>query len=343
VHVIPNGIDFRDLPEPARREIPVLIAGAKNPTFARAVAGRLAAAGIEADCLLEPLPRPAFLERLARARVALTLPLAREGFFLPALEAMAVGAVVVCPDCIGNRSFCRDGETAFRPSYGLDDVVAATIGSARMSDTEAAAMQAAAAEEVQKHGLQRERSAFLRILDAVGSFFASQRASLLASGTAVSKARGGRVPDNPFASTVTATGLWASTVENQDVRFDKRLRPGFRLVVKHPNMFTATLAALRTRFPCYAIVRNPLAALLSWYSIQAPIHDGHVPFGEAFDAELRSSLAAVLQSRNTSTLYDHVLVRRLTERLLAEPAVYDGFYEPADIEALPASWAVGAS
>lgn len=168
VHVIPNGIDFHDLPEPARRrEIPVLIAGAKNPAFARAVAGRLAAAGIEADCLLEPLPRPAFLERLARARVALTLPLAREGFFLPALEAMAVGAVVVCPDCIGNRGFCRDGETAFRPSYGLDDVVAATIGSARMSDTEAAAMQAAAAEEVRKHGLQGERSAFLRILDAV--------------------------------------------------------------------------------------------------------------------------------------------------------------------------------
>ena len=234
-------------------------------------------------------------------------------------------------------------------------------------------------------------------LDAVGSFFASQRASLLASGTAVSQARGGHVPDNPFAPTVTATGLRASTVETQEVRFDKRLRPGFRLVVKHPNVFTATLAALRTRFPCYAIVRNPLAALLSWHSIQAPVHDGHVPFGEAFDEELRSSLAAepdrlerqitilrwyfsryrallprqhviryedlvasggralavidpeaasladVLQSRNASTLYDHLLVRRLTERLLAEPAVYDGFYEPADIEALQASWAVGSS
>jgi glycosyltransferase involved in cell wall biosynthesis len=168
VHVIPNGIDFRDLPVPARRrEIPVLIAGAKNPTFARAVAERLAAAEIEADCLLEPLPRSAFLERLARARVALTLPLAREGFFLPALEAMAVGAVVVCPDCIGNRGFCRDDETAFRPGYGLDDVVAATIGAARMSDAAAAAMQAAAAAEVQKHGLEAERLAFLRILDAV--------------------------------------------------------------------------------------------------------------------------------------------------------------------------------
>jgi hypothetical protein len=56
-----------------------------------------------------------------------------------------------------------------------------------------------------------------------------------------------------------------------------------------------------------------------------------------------ASRAESLQSRNASTLYDHVLVNRLTERLLAEPAVYDGFYEPADIEALQASWAVGSS
>ena len=128
-------------------------------------------------------------------------------------------------------------------------------------------------------------------LAAVGSFFASQRASLLASGPAVSKARGGRVPDNPFESAPSATGLRPSTVENQEVRFDKHLEPGFRLVVKHPNVFTATLTTLLTRFPCYAIVRHPLASLLSWHSIQAPVNVGRLPFGEAFDAELRSRLA----------------------------------------------------
>jgi hypothetical protein len=129
-------------------------------------------------------------------------------------------------------------------------------------------------------------------LDAVSSFFARQRASLVVSRTAVSKAREGRVPDNPFESPSSATGLRASTVENQEVQFDKRLQPGFRLVVKHPNVFTATLAALLTRFPCFAIVRNPLASLLSWHSIQAPVQDGRLPFGEAFDPELKSKLAA---------------------------------------------------
>ncbi len=126
----------------------------------------------------------------------------------------------------------------------------------------------------------------------IASFFEAQRASLLGSGTAVSKARDGRVPDNPFESAPAAAGLRPSTVENQEVDFGKRLRPDFRLVVKHPNFFTATLATLLARYPCYAIVRNPLAALLSWHSIQAPVNDGHLPYGEAFDAGLKSDLAA---------------------------------------------------
>jgi hypothetical protein len=102
VHVIPNGIDLDDLPPPAAvRDTPVLVAGAKNPAFATAVAERLGVAGVRADCLLAGLPRPAFLARLARAQVAVTLPLDREGFFLPALEAMAVGASVAAAGLIG--------------------------------------------------------------------------------------------------------------------------------------------------------------------------------------------------------------------------------------------------
>lgn len=129
-------------------------------------------------------------------------------------------------------------------------------------------------------------------LERIASFFAAQRERLHAQGTAVSKARDGAVPDNPFGDRAADSGLRPSTVAAQDVRFEKRLRPGFRLVVKHPNMFTATLPALRTRFPCFALVRNPLAVLLSWHSIQAPVNEGRLPFGEAFDPELRASLEA---------------------------------------------------
>jgi len=168
VHVIPNGLDLGDLPAAAPfRDVPVVIAGMKNPPLARALEERLRRAGIRAECLVDPVPRAEFLGRLARAVVAVTLPVEREGFFLPALEAMAVGAVVVCPDCVGNRGFCRDRETAFRPAYGLDEVAAATITAVRQQPDAAEAMRRAAAAEVRRHGLEAERLAFLRILDAM--------------------------------------------------------------------------------------------------------------------------------------------------------------------------------
>ena len=46
---------------------------------------------------------------MARARVTVLVPNPKEGFYLPALEAMALGTIVVCPDCVGNRSFCVAG------------------------------------------------------------------------------------------------------------------------------------------------------------------------------------------------------------------------------------------
>jgi glycosyltransferase involved in cell wall biosynthesis len=96
-----------------------------------------------------------------------TLPLETEGFFLPALEAMAMGAVVVCPDCVGNRGFCRDGETCLRPAYTLDAVAAAAIEAVALCGTAAAALLREAAAEVRRHDLARERMAFLRILDSL--------------------------------------------------------------------------------------------------------------------------------------------------------------------------------
>ena len=129
-------------------------------------------------------------------------------------------------------------------------------------------------------------------MEQIASFFAAQRASLLISGTAVSKGRDGVVPDNPYGPHTALSELRTSTVNSQEVRIDKRLLPDFRLVIKHPNFFTATLSTLLSHYSCYAIVRNPLAVLLSWQTIKAPVNEGYLPFGEAFDADLKSELKA---------------------------------------------------
>ncbi|MGI9178740.1 MAG: glycosyltransferase [Pirellulales bacterium] len=168
IHVIPNGIDTSPFPaRPKARDIPLLIAGQKNPRVALAVAARLADAGFAAECLTRVVDRTTFLGLLGRARVAVLLPLEREGFFLPAIEAMAMGAVVVCPDCVGNRGFCRDAETCFRPDYAPDAIVHAAIAAAGLDQAQIVTLQAAAEAEVARHGIQAERAEFLRILDAL--------------------------------------------------------------------------------------------------------------------------------------------------------------------------------
>lgn len=129
-------------------------------------------------------------------------------------------------------------------------------------------------------------------LDAVAAACAGWRRSLLADRTATCMAVAGAVPDNPYGDARGPDGLRRSVVSLEEVRFDKPLDPDFTLVVKHPNAFTALLPLLVTRFACRAIVRNPLATLLSMNSTQANWTRGHVPMAEAFDGELAAALAA---------------------------------------------------
>jgi hypothetical protein len=71
------------------------------------------------------------------------------------------------------------------------------------------------------------------------------------------------------------------------------LTADFTLAIKHNAGFAAMLELLAERFPCYGIVRNPLAVLASWNSVNLPVQKGHVPVGEQIDARLQSALAGI--------------------------------------------------
>jgi hypothetical protein len=168
VHVIPNAIDLDSLPiPPISRDIGILVMGAKNPLFAVELTERLESIGASPLCLNKFIPRNELLLLLARCKIAVTLPYEQEGFFLPALEAMALGSILVCPDCIGNRSFVRNGETAFMPEYTLEAVFAAILRALQLDDIDRTTMLNSAKLEVLKRRLERERSDFLQILDAL--------------------------------------------------------------------------------------------------------------------------------------------------------------------------------
>lgn len=160
---IPTATDLT--PERARVAAPqvdVLVAAAKSPALGRRIAARLDGPDRRVQLQTAFLPRGEFLESLRSTRVAVLLPLKQEGCFLPALEAMAVGAIVVCPDCVGNRSFCLDGVTCFRPAYEEDAVVSAAENALRqLPDLEP--MRERAWHIVTTRGREEER---LKVIEA---------------------------------------------------------------------------------------------------------------------------------------------------------------------------------
>jgi glycosyltransferase involved in cell wall biosynthesis len=85
---------------------------------------------------------------------------------LSPLEGMALGTIVVCPDCIGNRSFCLDRVNCFRPDYDQDAIVEAVEAALRDPDA-LGEMVEQAVLTARERDLSGERGAFLDVLRRV--------------------------------------------------------------------------------------------------------------------------------------------------------------------------------
>jgi hypothetical protein len=130
------------------------------------------------------------------------------------------------------------------------------------------------------------------LVSCIAQFYRDTRRSLLEERRAISKTIGGRVPDNTFGEARDGRqNLRRSLATHGEVSFaGKELSADFTLAIKHNAGFTALLDRLAGQFPCYGIVRHPLAVLASWNSVGLPVQQGHVPAGEAIDAGLRAAL-----------------------------------------------------
>lgn len=130
------------------------------------------------------------------------------------------------------------------------------------------------------------------LVEVILEYFSAQRNQILQTGTAVSKSFGGQVPDNPMAGFDPITGKRIRVLDGRLVQIDKQLTSDFCLAIKQPAFFTAILRDLvsANSFNCFAIIRNPLAVLLSWNSVEMPVSRGRVPAAEAFAPELKQQL-----------------------------------------------------
>jgi glycosyltransferase involved in cell wall biosynthesis len=176
VVVIPIGLDWEGVPRPrsqAERDVDLVIAGLKQPLLALRLARRLARRGRRIKTLLTLRPRADYLDWINRARVAVFLPNPTEGFYLPPLEAMALGTVAVYPDYKSNRAFGRSGVDHFRPRYALGEIAEAAEAALALSPSQAAATSDAAQQTASRYTLQHEREAFLHVLNDVDRLWRS--------------------------------------------------------------------------------------------------------------------------------------------------------------------------
>lgn len=140
------------------------------------------------------------------------------------------------------------------------------------------------------------------VCDRLQRFFPETRAAMLLTGRAPSKHIDGRIPDNPRGSYTRFSGfkrvlslgrpaLRKSLDARGIVEIDKPLNDALTLCVKHNGRIAALLEPLKVQgYPCFAIIRHPLAILASWNSIDFKPYHGRLRGAELLDRELSRQL-----------------------------------------------------
>ena len=175
VLTIPNCLDIDALPapsSPAGRDFDLLVVATKQRERGAVLLPRLERAGRRVHLLGDPVPRRELLAWMNRARVTLFLPRRTEGFYLPALEGMALRTLVVCPDCVGNRSFCLPGVNSLRPAYTDADVLDQVEAAMALPPDEMERLVAAGSATAHEHDLGVERARFLEVLNDLPALWA---------------------------------------------------------------------------------------------------------------------------------------------------------------------------
>lgn len=129
VRVIAAAVDVADLARvgamPVRRD--VFVDAVKQPVLGEQVATALRREGLDVGLHAGRCERTGYLASMAEARIVVTLPDPVEGFYLPGLEALAMGRELVQYDCLGSRDYLCDGVNALVPARDAASIVRAVL------------------------------------------------------------------------------------------------------------------------------------------------------------------------------------------------------------------------
>ena len=201
------------------------------------------------------------------------------------------------------------------------------------------------------------KSKEIQVTDILNSFLAESRETLLRDGTAVSKHVNGQVPDNPIG-TYQRLGqyipksmrgrlhpgaiirrmkpsLVRSILKNNlnllrapihrkgIVQFSKPSDPNFLLCVKHNEPFTFTLDQQNQHFSCYAVIRNPLAVLASWNSVNFRLQNGNMPMViDRVPFRIPPNFASITNRHDRQIFILDLMFQQYAKYLTAEQIIY---------------------
>ena len=141
----------------------IFIDALKQPDTGAALHGLLRERGRDSTLGTTRMPRGEYLDRLGSAAVAVLLPNPREGFYLPGLEAMALGCATIVPDSMGNRAYLEPGRNALVPQPDPEALLEAVL---QLDDAALAArLVESGRATARRFDLAGERRAFHAILD----------------------------------------------------------------------------------------------------------------------------------------------------------------------------------
>ncbi len=138
-------------------------------------------------------------------------------------------------------------------------------------------------EPIAWRGLRTYQEGLERLNDRLGRF----RHTLLTEGKAPVRGKDGKITDNHFERT---EGARKRVIRRAEVYFDKPLTADFKLFVKHNSVFTQLLPDLMKTYPCYAIIRNPLAVLGSWSTVTIPVSRGTMRHLDVLNPKMQQQL-----------------------------------------------------
>jgi len=168
---IPSCVDRASFPQPLgerEKSTDILILGIKQAELAAKLRASLAqSSSIKVINLSTRVAQRDFLAEINRAKLVICLPAEQEGFYLPALEAMALGALVICPQVGGNRHYCQHQLNCLTPDYNFEAIVEQAIHALTLPVETKRQIIAAARATAGQHAIEQERQAFLDILHRV--------------------------------------------------------------------------------------------------------------------------------------------------------------------------------